>query len=304
MSNFENEYRKYSQDSTPDLWARIEAGVDAYEASKKESDSNFDDYNADGNKNVVKIDELKKKSKRTRIAGIIAAAACVCIVAPAIVYMSNNSSSSAPAATDAAPAEMMDEAPAEMAAASDTAEAAEAEYMEPAEAEEYEMAEDVADADMATETADMAETNTMTESEDNDETFDIAKAAKAEDYEETLPVRVCWESEVTTPSDCMEIVADNAPDSKVHMYFDESITDFALLSIQINGYSEENGTEYESEEVYSKRQVNAGDEMVIQLSFPGDTPNYAISFKDAEGNKHALAIMMSGRDGSVVMSEL
>ena len=36
MKNLENEYKEAISHETPDLWSRIEAGVDAYEASKKE----------------------------------------------------------------------------------------------------------------------------------------------------------------------------------------------------------------------------------------------------------------------------
>ena len=39
MSNFENEYRKHSAETTPDLWARIEAGIDEYEASNAKTES-------------------------------------------------------------------------------------------------------------------------------------------------------------------------------------------------------------------------------------------------------------------------
>ena len=34
--NFETEYKKYADNTVPDLWSRIEAGVDAYEESIKE----------------------------------------------------------------------------------------------------------------------------------------------------------------------------------------------------------------------------------------------------------------------------
>ena len=37
MKNLEKEYKEAIKNETPDLWSRIEAGVDAYEASKKET---------------------------------------------------------------------------------------------------------------------------------------------------------------------------------------------------------------------------------------------------------------------------
>jgi hypothetical protein len=37
MKNLEKEYKEAIKNETPDLWSRIEAGIDAYEASKKET---------------------------------------------------------------------------------------------------------------------------------------------------------------------------------------------------------------------------------------------------------------------------
>ena len=54
--NFETEYKKYADNTVPDLWSRIEAGVDAYEESIRETEAgseekitgkivNIEDYN-------------------------------------------------------------------------------------------------------------------------------------------------------------------------------------------------------------------------------------------------------------------
>ena len=46
--------------------------------------------------------------------------------------------------------------------------------------------------------------------------------------------------------------------------------------------------------------------LVVKLSFPGDLPAYGISYEDSEGKgeEHRFSICMSGKDGSLLMSDL
>ena len=104
--NFEEEYKKYADIDTPDLWSRIEAGVDALEETLKTagegtaaadsrkivSITSSPKYNNDSITNDKKVSDKDKSEKNRRIGdnrfsvfirrygGMIAAVACGIVV--------------------------------------------------------------------------------------------------------------------------------------------------------------------------------------------------------------------------------
>lgn len=377
MSNFEIEYKKYAQDSTPDLWDRIEAGVDAYEASAgndlTEDNKNVSDIeeslNVEKSSNLENVSDFethrKKKFNIRKYGGIIAAAACLLIAAPAIMFLSNNSfgnmTASAPAA-DAAPMVMETaEAPMESEdyeevateAAEDTMNSVDFDYEETADMAMAEAAsetvaesasEAVAESAVAEEPAEgrtkeapalnMATAKAANASENSDvfeaedyaaeETCEVTDAVaeeaempnveSEEAYEDVddssdaaaskLPVRAMWDSEAGSSKGEVYVLDKNMPQTKVHLFIDRAVTDFKIMKIAINGYSDEEGVIYTSEDLYDVGTLMAGDELIFKMSFPGDLPQYAISFKDSTGKEIVLDISESGRDGSIILSEM
>lgn len=110
--DFENEYKEYSKLNTPDLWSRIEEGLDKVdsatvsEAAENETVVNETVESEVVEGNVIQLSEtvtdgnavrltktVKKKKSITKYAGIIAAAACAVIAIPAIIFISGNKSS-------------------------------------------------------------------------------------------------------------------------------------------------------------------------------------------------------------------
>ncbi|MCR4807660.1 MAG: hypothetical protein K5857_08275 [Lachnospiraceae bacterium] len=170
--NFENEYKKYADSAVPDLWSRIESGIDALEEDKSDKIVNIKDYNDRSEVKKVKIHNLKPYF------GALAACACVMLIL-FVTKNVKNSSESAATAMEAAPAAMAESAEATVAMDEDASYAAE-------EAEEYktddavmeEAAEYSAD-DMAAEEAAPAEAA---------EEYEAAETADAaEEYEEAAP---------------------------------------------------------------------------------------------------------------------
>lgn len=284
MSNFENEYKNYAKESTPDLWDRIEAGVDAYEASQSsannqsnENQSNIVSFNKE--ESEVKVTPSKKNWKK--YSGLIVAAAAVIIVAPAIILMLDGGLSkvdSAPTAMAAQP--MMSETAAEEAAPVCEAPAESAEVSDEAE-----------------------DVSTESEEEVNGE-LQVAKSANAA-AKSGYPVSGDWEDAKKTNFDCPVIVVDNGePATKIRLHFDEEVSDFEILMIQVTDVTDDGEIVYDSESVYKQKSVEAGEEMILQMSFPGDIPNHAIKYKDSDGNEAVLSIYESGYDGSVSFSEM
>lgn len=316
MSNFENEYKNYAKESTPDLWDRIEAGVDAYEASQSsannqsnENQSNIVSFNKE--ESEVKVTPSKKNWKK--YSGLIVAAAAVIIVAPAIILMSDGGLSkvdSAPAAMDAQP--MMSETAAEEAAepSYEDSESVNAATEDVAEEETATTDEAPAEEAPAEEAAEAPATESAMEENaiaDANEARKEVQAFKGTTNAEKAgyPFSAQWVDEKQTTFDCPVIVVDEGePGTRIRLSFDDNIYDFEILNIQVTDVTDDGDLVYDSESVYKQKSVEAGEEMILQMSFPGDIPNHAIKYKDSDGNEVVLSIYESGYDGSVSFSEM
>lgn len=100
MKNLEKEYKEAISHETPDLWSRIEAGVDAYEASKKETaPETVETPSETGRDNVV---NFKFKKAINIIGKISVAAVLVAAVAVTINLTGTGRDFSAEPAAEAA----------------------------------------------------------------------------------------------------------------------------------------------------------------------------------------------------------
>ena len=179
--NFEIEYKKYADSAVPDLWSRIEAGVDAYENSIKNRDAgseetktdkivNIEDYNRKSEDDIKHDTEVKKTRKWNYkpYLGVITAVACMFLVVVVMKNVISSSNSMTSAESAAAPA-AMDSAPAaeEAAPAEAMEEAAPAEAMEEATEAASDEAAPVYEAEEAAETAESEETLEAEDAADN-----------------------------------------------------------------------------------------------------------------------------------------
>ena len=144
--SFAEEYRRYADNDVPDLWSRIEAGIDAYEAENKVTNiESSEKYKSNKKKYMWLVNPSFK-----RYGGIIAAAACM-VLAIGVVkgLVSPANKDSAPMAESAAAPAAAEEAYYEDAAADEAcAESvdAEAPALYESEAEEaYDAGETYAD---------------------------------------------------------------------------------------------------------------------------------------------------------------
>lgn len=85
MNKFETEYKNQIAIELPDLWDRIEAGVDAYEAAKNETVTVKTDENIEN-----KITAISRKRTFVTIVKVLGAAACLFIVINVFRFAGNN----------------------------------------------------------------------------------------------------------------------------------------------------------------------------------------------------------------------
>ncbi len=84
---------------------------------------------------------------------------------------------------------------------------------------------------------------------------------------------------------------------------EQTVTDFKILNISVNEISEDGDIIYDISELYSQPEFSAGQKLYAALEFPGDMPTNGISFIDSDGVTRYYALGMSGRDGSLFLSE-
>ena len=276
MSDFEKEYKKYSEDSTPDLWSRIEAGVDAYEQEQTASAPIAD----------------KKKINITKYIGIIAAAACLIITIPAIILNMGGPSKH----SDSEAAEAAAEAPVETSEAPAAVEIM-AEPEAPADTEEAMV--EPADAEMPVVEKAMAESAAAAMEDTAEEAYKEAPTEAGK-----FPFRAMWEEEATTPSGEEIVIDEINSDSRIRFSFDAEVHGFRIINLNITDITEDGELVFTYSEAIDGLNFNSGDEATFVMSFLGDIPNYGVAYLDSHGDEHLLTISESGYDGSIILSEL
>lgn len=84
---------------------------------------------------------------------------------------------------------------------------------------------------------------------------------------------------------------------------EQTVTDFKILNISVNEISDDGDITYDISELYSQPEFSAGQTLYAALEFPGDMPTNGISFVDGDGTTRYYSLGMSGRDGSLFLSE-
>lgn len=110
------------------------------------------------------------------------------------------------------------------------------------------------------------------------------------------PVRADW-AEATGRA----LVVD-ADGEYVTLMADEPITGVELLSLELADGGDA-GVTFETEVIGQRDAMDEDNPFVVKIAFPGDIPSYGLRFTDASGEVRQFAIGLSGRDGSLILSE-
>ena len=131
------------------------------------------------------------------------------------------------------------------------------------------------------------------------------EAASGETPEEAAApaaVDAVWAEEIGTDGSLF-FAADTDSDTKVAFITDKTVTEFKVLSVRVEGISEDGKAEISAETVYLQEKLEPGQPLVVNMTFYGDLPNYGIAYTDADGTVRSFTVSISGDDGSVVLSE-
>ena len=195
MKNLEQEYRKLTADNVPDLWSRIEAGIDKIEAEKAECEAEAGEGSLAEVEEVVDLNSYKKKkvskASMSRYITTAVAAAALVLSCGAYILLGGSRKSEAPAATEAY---MSDSAASEAASESWADETASESWAEEAPAEETNWAEETAESAVAEEAA-SEETNWAEEATWDEEAAEAATESWADEATEAPAKEATMEAE-------------------------------------------------------------------------------------------------------------
>ena len=95
-------------------------------------------------------------------------------------------------------------------------------------------------------------------------------------------------------------VSDSEYARKLVFYTPSEVYDFRFCSLEPL-ISADGELRFIEEKLYKLDELHIDKAVTISLEFPGDTPHYGISYKDALGNVRRYAICESGFDGSIFL---
>ena len=82
----------------------------------------------------------------------------------------------------------------------------------------------------------------------------------------------------------------------------ETVTDVKLYDISLKSVDDYGTPKFSEKEIYRQAELTPERPLLVKGSFPGDTPNYGVSFQTKDGETHRFAIGVSGKDGSLFLT--
>jgi len=105
------------------------------------------------------------------------------------------------------------------------------------------------------------------------------------------------------PDNCEKLVLDDSEYSvQIVLYADKDIKDFTFLSISLDSVDEMGDAYFTIKDKYPM-ELSMETPVVVQLTFPGDSPNFGFSYIDERGIEVDKTLTLSGRDGSLVVAD-
>ncbi|NLC72359.1 MAG: hypothetical protein GX684_01090 [Ruminococcaceae bacterium] len=103
----------------------------------------------------------------------------------------------------------------------------------------------------------------------------------------------------------IEFTADESEfKTKIFLVAEGTVRDFKFLSVAIEGADEGGKIEYTAKTLYEQELLTEEKPLLVTMTFFGDLPSYGISYTGQNGETKVFAIEQSGKDGSVLLTEL
>ena len=138
----------------------------------------------------------------------------------------------------------------------------------------------------------------------NGETEDAEKAHTLQRIRQAFEpaVQACWAEDVLDGiSDYHEVSVSTAePLARVLLSCEYAVKDFKVLGIEASMSS---SLSFFTEELYALDELSPDRPLLLNMTFYGLLPYYGVSYVDDSGETISYSINMSGKDGSVILTE-
>jgi len=91
---------------------------------------------------------------------------------------------------------------------------------------------------------------------------------------------------------------------KVVFFTDGAVRDFTLLALQLEEITEEGVVSFVTDILYTYGDLAPERGWAVTMRLPETIPYYGISYTDGSGKTRVFSVNLSGRDGSVYLSEI
>ena len=105
-----------------------------------------------------------------------------------------------------------------------------------------------------------------------------------------------------TPFAVLRPINASYDDGKMHFTTDIAVKDFRILALSDWDFVDDKMT-FKEKELKAYPKIEPGEEIVVEMPFIGDIPQYAISFIDPLGNTVKMNISIRGYDGSILLTQ-
>lgn len=153
--------------------------------------------------------------------------------------------------------------------------------------------------------SDSMEKSQSSDPEYNSDSTAELQSSVSESDSDSIDISADWAENVTdTVTDYDEYIIDDSDYSMSIMFTaNNPVNDFKIVSLQYEDVKEDGTPVFLTEDVYTYGEFTTEQSLLVNLSFPGDMPNYGISYTDSSGTEKHYALQQSGKDGSLVMFE-
>lgn len=116
-----------------------------------------------------------------------------------------------------------------------------------------------------------------------------------------------WEEDVIAKLKAYDVyIADTASDYQAKVVFsvNKDVKDFKVINLEFESADNNGNIKYKEHVVYTKDILSADKPLMVGMTLEGSIPNYAVSYKNSEGETKKYTVEVSGMDGSLLLNEM
>lgn len=112
------------------------------------------------------------------------------------------------------------------------------------------------------------------------------------------------EDEIENYNEYDEFTADTYEyQSKVLFTADRSVKNFNVLALTMEDVDDDGNVTFSEKSIHTLATLKPERPLMVRMTFEGTIPNYGISYTDTDGSTKRFAVQISGKDGSIILSE-